>query len=139
MRPLPLMAATLLIPGNHRLRRVPNLADVTTLKTLLESLGAQVEEDLESHSLKINTDHLKDPVASYELVRTMRASILVLGPLLARCGHAKVSLPGGCAIGARPIDQHLKGLERLGATITLEHGYVIAQAPKRPSRQHGLV
>lgn len=125
---LPLMAAALLADGESELHGVPDLADVRTLGKVLDHLGAQVQRD--GDALRIDATTLSGDDAPYDLVRTMRASILVLGPLLARCGEAKVSLPGGCAIGARPIDQHLKGLERLGATITLEHGYVHARTER---------
>lgn len=124
---LPMMAATLLCPGPHRLSCVPNLADIRTLTTLLEHLGASVGRDGET--LTIQSQNIHTLEAPYDLVRTMRASFLLLGPLLARFGRAKVSLPGGCAIGARPVDQHLKGLIALGAEISIEHGYVHAQAP----------
>jgi UDP-N-acetylglucosamine 1-carboxyvinyltransferase len=126
---LPILAATLLSDGASLLRNVPKLRDIETTAALLRFLGRDVV---------VNTPEVKvgatgasfRPEAPYELVRQMRASVLVLGPLLARHGRAKVSLPGGCAIGARPIDQHLKGLEALGATIKVEHGYVIAEAPR---------
>ena len=127
---LPLMAATLLAPGTHQLHGVPDLADVHTLGRLLSSMGATVQFSAADAQLTLETSHIGHLEASYELVRTMRASILVLGPLLARFRRARVSLPGGCAIGARPIDQHLKGLERLGAQIVLAHGYVEAVAPQ---------
>ncbi len=122
---LPALAASLLCEGTHELSRVPDLADVKTLLGLLQSMGATSSR--EKDSVRIDATKVDKLEAPYDLVRTMRASILVLGPLVARFGRAKVSLPGGCAIGARPIDQHLKGLERLGARITLEHGYVLAE------------
>ncbi|MBN1959936.1 MAG: UDP-N-acetylglucosamine 1-carboxyvinyltransferase [Deltaproteobacteria bacterium] len=125
---LPIMAAALLASGKSVLDNVPELADVYTLGKVLEHMGVKVERI--GHCLHIDASYLNHLEAPYELVRTMRASILVLGPLLARFGEAKVSLPGGCAIGARPIEQHLQGLERLGATIKVEHGYVIASAKK---------
>ncbi|MEK7705393.1 MAG: UDP-N-acetylglucosamine 1-carboxyvinyltransferase [Myxococcota bacterium] len=125
---LPLMAAALLAEGESELTGVPDLADVRTLGKVLDHLGARVVR--EGGTLRLDATRLSGDDAPYDLVRTMRASILVLGPLLARRGEAKVSLPGGCAIGARPIDQHLKGLTRLGATITLEHGYVHARAER---------
>jgi UDP-N-acetylglucosamine 1-carboxyvinyltransferase len=123
---LPIMAAALLAPGESTLDNVPDLADVRTLGTVLEQMGMRVRR--QGAVVRLDASSIGSFEAPYDLVRTMRASILVLGPLLARFGQAKVSLPGGCAIGARPIDQHLKGLERLGATIAIEHGYVVAQA-----------
>src|SRR5712671_1486018 len=125
---LPQIAAALLAPGRSVLRGVPDLADVRTLGRLLASMGARVERD--GTSLSIDAQPVTRPEAPYELVKTMRASVLVLGPLLARFGRARVSLPGGCAIGARPIDQHLKALQLLGAKIELAHGYVEATAPR---------
>jgi len=126
---LPQIAATLLASGESRLRGVPDLADVRTLGRLLHHMGAKVERATDG-SLMIDASGVDRPEAPYELVKTMRASVLVLGPLLARFGKARVSLPGGCAIGARPIDQHLKGLQALGAKIELAHGYVEAQAAR---------
>src|SRR6185312_13566763 len=117
---LPIMAAALLAPGESVLEGAPDLADVRTLGQVLQHLGARVSHT--NGTLLIDASKITELEAPYDLVRTMRASILVLGPLLARFGKAKVSLPGGCAIGARPIDQHLKGLERLGADIVIEHG-----------------
>src|SRR4051812_10305913 len=119
---LPQIAATLLAPGKSVFHGVPDLADIRTLGRLLSHMGAQVERD--GTTLRIDAAPVNLPQAPYELVKTMRASVLVLGPLVARFGKARVSLPGGCAIGARPIDQHLKGLEALGAKIVLSHGYV---------------
>ncbi len=121
---LPLMAATLLAPGDHVLHNVPDLRDTRTMLALLESFGGRWQRNEKDGSLLINTDELVNVEASYDLVKTMRASVLVLGPLLARMGHARVSLPGGCAIGARPIDFHIVGLSRLGVDLSLEHGYV---------------
>lgn len=123
---LPLMFATLLADGPHHLGNLPRLRDIRTAEQLLTGLGAKVES--ENGTLRVAADDLNDREAPYDLVRTMRASVLVLGPLLARCGRARVSLPGGCAIGARPINLHLKGLEAMGAEITLDHGYVEARA-----------
>ncbi len=125
---LPLMAAALLAEGPCRLRRVPRLSDVRTLARLLEHLGASVA--FEADGMRIDASGVGGLEAPYELVKTMRASVLVLGPLVARFGRARVSLPGGCAIGARPIDMHLKGLEAMGARIRLEHGYVEVEAPR---------
>jgi UDP-N-acetylglucosamine 1-carboxyvinyltransferase len=121
---LPLIAATLLTPGWHIIHNVPDLRDTRTILVLLESLGAVWKR--EGDTLSINTESLNNLEASYDLVKTMRASILVLGPLLARMGKARVSLPGGCAIGARPIDFHLQGLTKMGAHLELEEGYVTA-------------
>lgn len=123
---LPLLFATLLASGVHRLHNVPRLRDIDTVEKLLTGFGAQIVAD--RNSLEIDAGAIASLEAPYELVRTMRASVLALGPLLARFGRARVSLPGGCAIGARPINLHLKGLEALGAEITLDHGYVEARA-----------
>jgi UDP-N-acetylglucosamine 1-carboxyvinyltransferase len=120
---LPLLAATLLCPGKHILHNVPDLRDTRTMLKLLQMLGASWERVGEM-TLKINSDAVDKFEASYDLVKTMRASVLVLGPLMARFGRARVSLPGGCAIGARPIDFHMQGLKKLGAEITLQQGYV---------------
>ena len=125
---LPLIAATLLARGWHTIHNVPDLRDTRTMLALLENLGAQWK--WENSTLLINTDSLNNFEASYDLVKTMRASILVLGPLLARMGKTRVSLPGGCAIGARPIDFHLQGLKNMGATLALEDGYVTASVKK---------
>jgi UDP-N-acetylglucosamine 1-carboxyvinyltransferase len=122
---LPILAATLLGKGEHRLTNVPDLKDVTTILKLLRRLGVTVQED--GSGLTLNANTLTSHDAPYELVKTMRASILVLGPLLARLGEAKVSLPGGCAIGARPINLHLMGLEKMGCEIEIQNGYVHAR------------
>jgi len=124
---LPALAACLLTEEPVRLRGIPQVRDIRTMVRLLEHIGAQVQADGED--LCVQAAHLSAPEAPYELVKTMRASSLVLGPLVARTGRARVSLPGGCAIGARPINLHLAGLEQLGARIRQEHGYVIAEAP----------
>ena len=127
---LPVVAAALLAEGDHLVRNVPDLADVRTMGRLLSHAGCTVERVPGSPSaVTIRTPPTVKPEAPYELVRTMRASVVVLGPLLARWGQARVSLPGGCAIGARPIDQHLKGLAALGAELKLEHGYVEGRVP----------
>src|ERR1700716_3869996 len=125
---LPCMAAALLTDEPVILENIPQVRDIETTRKLLAAMGAEVELGYgrAQHRTTICARTLSAPEASYELVKTMRASTLVLGPLLARCGRARVSLPGGCAIGARPIDLHIKGLERLGAKITQEHGYVEA-------------
>ncbi|MGD0213701.1 MAG: UDP-N-acetylglucosamine 1-carboxyvinyltransferase [Terriglobales bacterium] len=129
---LPCMAAALLTDEPVILENIPQVRDIETTRKLLAAMGAEVELGYgrAHHRTTICARALAAPEASYELVKTMRASTLVLGPLLARCGHARVSLPGGCAIGARPIDLHIKGLERLGAKITQEHGYVEAAADR---------
>ncbi len=129
---LPVLAASLLADGAHAVRNVPELADVRTMARLLAHMGCSVERGAggDPRAVAVGVPGEIRPEAPYELVKTMRASVLVLGPLLARWGRARVSLPGGCAIGARPIDQHLKGLSALGADIALEHGYVEARAPK---------
>jgi len=132
---LPLLFATLLAPGPHRIGNLPRLRDITTAERLLAELGAEV--DSSNGTVQISTAQINSMEAPYDLVRTMRASVLVLGPLLARYGRARVSLPGGCAIGARPINLHLKGLEALGAEIHLDHGYVEARASQlRGARIH---
>jgi UDP-N-acetylglucosamine 1-carboxyvinyltransferase len=127
---LPLMAACLLTDEALNLSNAPDLADITTMAALLESMGVSVSRNGDSmhHELTLVADRLADTTAPYDLVRKMRASVLVLGPLLARHGEATVSLPGGCAIGARPVDLHLMGLRRLGAEIELSDGYIHATA-----------
>lgn len=125
---LPLMAASLLAPGIHRIGNIPALRDVKTMAHLLRIIGAKVH--LDDHILTIDTRECSFCEAPYELVKTMRASVYVLGPLLARFGHARVSLPGGCAWGPRPVDLHIMGMERLGADIRLEKGYIIAKSQK---------
>jgi UDP-N-acetylglucosamine 1-carboxyvinyltransferase len=129
---LPAMAAALLTEEPVILENIPQVRDIETTRKLLAAMGAEVELGYgrAHHRTTICCRNLTSPEASYELVKTMRASTLVLGPLVARCGRAKVSLPGGCAIGARPIDLHIKGLERLGAKIDQEHGYVEASAER---------
>ncbi len=122
---LPILASSLLATARSTYRNVPELGDVRTMKRLLGDLGAVVEGGGVTH---VDTSHITKLEAPYELVKTMRASALVLGPLVARHGEARVSLPGGCAIGARPIDQHLKGLAAMGARVELEHGVVRARA-----------
>ena len=125
---LPTLAATLLTGERVSLRRIPNVVDIRTMTRLIASIGAKVERGTEGLSVQASGD--LDPTAAYELVKTMRASSLVLGPLAARCGRARVSLPGGCAIGTRPIDMHLAGLKTLGATVRQDRGYIEAVAPK---------
>ena len=123
---LPELCAALLTHEPVRLCNVPRLQDVFTMRKLLLNMGVQVSEQ-EGGELLVNAGPLHTLEAPYELVKTMRASVLALGPLLARFGHAKVSLPGGCAIGSRPVDQHLKGLTAMGAEIAVEHGYMLAR------------
>ena len=129
---LPAMAAALLTAEPVRLTNLPRVRDLFTMKRLLQLMGVRVRPaELQADGeLELCAEKIRQPEAPYELVKTMRASVLVLGPLVARCGEARVSLPGGCAIGARPIDLHLKGLEKLGAEVSLEHGYVHACAPR---------
>jgi UDP-N-acetylglucosamine 1-carboxyvinyltransferase len=137
---LPCMAAALLTDEPVILENIPHVRDIETTRKLLAAMGAEVELGYgrAQHRTTISARNLASPEASYELVKTMRASTLVLGPLVARCGRARVSLPGGCAIGARPIDLHLRGLERLGARITQEHGYVEATTePLKGGRLQG--
>jgi UDP-N-acetylglucosamine 1-carboxyvinyltransferase len=126
---LPIMAALLLAPGRSTLLGVPRLADITVFKELIDQLGSRVDWQ-EDGSLTIDTTTVDNPVGPYDIVRKMRASVCILGPLLARCGRVEVSMPGGCAIGDRPIDLHLIGLRQLGAQIHLKAGYVIAEAPQ---------
>ncbi len=129
---LPILASSLLVrEGRCCFRRIPRLRDIATICTLLETMGARIE--VAGEEVEIDTSCLQRPEAPYELVKTMRASILVLGPLLARCGRARVSLPGGCAIGARPVNLHIHGLEMMGAEIKVEHGYIHG----RCQRLHG--
>ncbi|HZP00670.1 MAG TPA: UDP-N-acetylglucosamine 1-carboxyvinyltransferase [Terriglobia bacterium] len=127
---LPAMAAALLTEQRVVLRNVPRVRDIGTLRSLMEELGVDSSVVHEEHGnrVEIEARRLLNPLAPYELVKQMRASVLVLGPLLARFGHARVSLPGGCAIGARPINLHIRGLERMGARITIDHGYINARA-----------
>jgi UDP-N-acetylglucosamine 1-carboxyvinyltransferase len=125
---LPAMAAALLAPGRSRLTNVPDLQDVRTMCRLLEHLGASCE--LNDSIFNIDASSVAGRDAPYDLVKTMRASVLVLGPMVARFGEARVSLPGGCAIGARPINLHLMGLRKMGAEVQLEHGYAIARAKR---------
>lgn len=124
---LPILFAAILCPGKVNLGNVPNLKDIATTLKLLHTLGCNVTQDTDR--VTIEAEHLS-PEAPYDLVCTMRASVLCLGPLLARIGHAKVALPGGCAIGARPVDQHLKALEKMGAAFELSEGYIIGKCGK---------
>ena len=129
---LPCMAAAILTDDEVTLENIPQVKDIDTERRLLESMGAQVQLGYgrAQHRTTINCRTLSDPVAKYEIVKTMRASSLVLGPLVARMGVARVAMPGGCAIGGRPIDLHIKGLEKMGATIAYEHGYIEARAER---------
>lgn len=132
---LPILCASLLSDGESRLRNVPRLRDISTIGALLSFLGREVTVDIPEVTIAAANKEVR-PEAPYELVRQMRASVTVLGPLVARYGKAKVSLPGGCAIGARPVDQHLRGLETLGAKITVEHGYIRAEARRLVGAEH---
>ncbi|HUF20798.1 MAG TPA: UDP-N-acetylglucosamine 1-carboxyvinyltransferase [Burkholderiales bacterium] len=126
---LPILCASILTPETLRVQNVPHLRDVTTMLTLLGKMGVEFSLD-EKLGVELTAARVDNRVAPYEMVKTMRASILVLGPLLARFGDAKVSLPGGCAIGQRPVDQHIKGLEALGADLRIEHGFILARADR---------
>ena len=124
---LPILCASLLTSETFRATNVPRLNDTTTMLSLLEQMGVNVSID-KKFEVSLTAANLSNLVAPYEMVKTMRAAILVLGPMLARAGEAKVSLPGGCAIGLRPVDQHIKGLQAMGAEIAIEHGYIHAKA-----------
>jgi UDP-N-acetylglucosamine 1-carboxyvinyltransferase len=125
---LPILTAALLTAEPLTVTNVPHLRDVTTMLSLLKQMGVAVVND--KSGIELRAANISNPEAPYEMVKTMRASVLVLGPLVARFGEARVSLPGGCAIGLRPVDQHLKGLQAMGATITMDHGYMIARASR---------
>ena len=129
---LPCMAAAILTEDEVILENIPRVRDIETERRLLASMGAETEiaDGSEGHRINLSCRTLSDPVAKYEIVKTMRASSLVLGPLIARAGMARVAMPGGCAIGGRPIDLHINGLEKMGATIVQEHGYLEARAAK---------
>ena len=127
---LPILCAGLLVPGTLELENVPHLQDVGTTLKLLERMGVRTSRDTQAGTVSLEARDVTSTEAAYDLVKTMRASILVLGPLVARFGEARVSLPGGCAIGQRPVDQHIKGLQALGARIEIEHGYVVAKASR---------
>ncbi len=129
---LPQLCAALLTSEPVTLGNVPQLNDVKTALKLLRHVGVKLEQSSQAHTdqITLQASPINQPEAPYELVKTMRAAILVLGPLLARCGEAKVSLPGGCAIGSRPVDQHIKGLRAMGAEINVEHGYILAKASR---------
>jgi UDP-N-acetylglucosamine 1-carboxyvinyltransferase len=125
---LPIMAATILAPGKSLLKAAPQLSDISVCGKLLQHLGCKIARD-PNGDLSIDSSVIDNPVGEYEIVRMMRASICILGPLLARCGRAEVSMPGGCAIGDRPVNIHIRGLRELGAQIHLKNGYIIAEAP----------
>jgi len=133
---LPELCAALLTAEPVNLLNVPHLQDVATMLKLIRNMGVTAER-LDDGTVALNAGSLTSPEAPYELVKTMRASVLALGPLLARFGHAKVSLPGGCAIGSRPVDQHIKGLTAMGAEIVVEHGYMVAKLPAGQTRLKG--
>jgi len=135
---LPELCAALLTSHPVVLRNVPQLQDVRTMLTLLKNMGV-VAERSEDHTVSLNAGQVATLEAPYDLVKTMRASILVLGPLLARFGRARVSLPGGCAIGSRPVDQHIKGLEAMGAVITVAHGYIEAACHRAKAVSKGRI
>ena len=134
---LPEMCATLLTSEPVRLYNVPRLRDVATMRRLLENMGVQIQTHGERGGMSFQSMEPVNSEAPYELVKTMRASVLALGPLLARTGRARVSLPGGCAIGARPVEQHIKGLQAMGAEIRVEHGYIEASLPAGQKRLKG--
>ncbi len=134
---LPELCAALLTSEPVTLHNVPRLRDVATMRTLLDNMGVKTETHGERGGITLQAADTIQPEAPYELVKTMRASVLALGPLLARFGHAKVSLPGGCAIGSRPVDQHIKGLQAMGAEIDVEHGYMLARLPAGHTRLRG--
>ena len=134
---LPELCAALLTADPVTLHNVPRLQDVSTMLKLVRNMGVEAEREEGTATIRLNAGALDKPEAPYELVKTMRASVLALGPLLARFGHATVSLPGGCAIGSRPVDQHIKGLQAMGAEITVEHGYILARLPEGRSRLKG--
>jgi UDP-N-acetylglucosamine 1-carboxyvinyltransferase len=134
---LPEICATLLTAEPVRLKNVPRLQDVATIRRILGSMGVETETHGERGGMSFKAPDSIEPFAPYDLVKTMRASVMTLGPLLARFGHAKVSLPGGCAIGARPVDQHIKGLQAMGAEIVVEHGYMLAKLPAGMKRLKG--
>ncbi|SJZ87513.1 UDP-N-acetylglucosamine 1-carboxyvinyltransferase [Novilysobacter spongiicola] len=134
---LPILCATLLADGPVRIENVPRLHDVSTTIKLLAEIGVGIEFDpQDDHALVVDPTTVHSQVAPYELVKTMRASVLVLGPLLARYGHAEVSLPGGCAIGSRPVDLHIKGLQSLGAEVSVENGFIKARATRLKGARH---
>jgi len=130
---LPIFTAALLTDEPLIVTNVPHLRDVTTMLNLLAQMGVSVAMD-EKGGVHLSARSISSPIAPYDLVRTMRASVLVLGALTARCGEAQVSLPGGCAIGLRPVDQHIKGLQAMGAEVSIEHGYISVRAKRLRAR-----
>ncbi|MCW5669735.1 MAG: UDP-N-acetylglucosamine 1-carboxyvinyltransferase [Hydrogenophaga sp.] len=134
---LPELCAALLTPEPVTLNNLPRLQDVVTMRKLLDNMGVQTQTREDRSGITLRAAEPIKAEAPYELVKTMRASVLVLGPLLARFGHARVSLPGGCAIGSRPVDQHIKGMQAMGAEIVVEHGYMVAKLPAGKTRLHG--
>ena len=128
---LPILAATLLFDEAVTLKNIPDVKDISTMCILLQSIGKKIEFSKSRNELKIFPNKIKKLLASYSLVKTMRAGVLVLGPLISKYGYAKVSLPGGCAIGSRPVDLHTELLKKMGAKINIENGYIIAKAPKK--------
>ena len=130
---LPIMCASLLSDEPLLLSNVPDLHDVATMRKLLQQMGVVV--DVRGEEMSLHGGHVSKLEAPYDMVKTMRASVLVLGPLVARFGEAKVSLPGGCAIGSRPVDLHIKGLQAMGAQVSIEHGYIHAQVPAHGGRR----
>jgi UDP-N-acetylglucosamine 1-carboxyvinyltransferase len=134
---LPELCAALLTADTVTLENVPRLQDVSTMLKLIRNMGVTAERNDQTGTVTLNAGSLTSPEAPYELVKTMRASVLALGPLLARFGEATVSLPGGCAIGSRPVDQHIKGMQAMGAEIAVEHGYMLAKLPKGQKRLKG--
>ena len=128
---LPILAATLLFDEVVTLKNIPDVKDITTMCILLQSIGKKIEFSKSRNEVKIFPNKIKKLLASYSLVKTMRAGVLVLGPLISKYGYAKVSLPGGCAIGSRPVDLHTELLKKMGAKINIENGYIIAKAPKK--------
>ncbi|MGZ5138995.1 MAG: UDP-N-acetylglucosamine 1-carboxyvinyltransferase, partial [Burkholderiales bacterium] len=126
---LPILCASLLTRDTLSVENVPHLRDVTTMLSLLGQMGVEISVD-DRMGVQLRASRISQAIAPYELVKTMRASVLTLGPLLARCGEARVSLPGGCAIGLRPVDQHIKGLQAMGASINIEQGDMIARAER---------
>src|SRR3990172_638768 len=125
---LPVLTATLLAPGVYKFKNVPTLKDIATMLELLTLFGVKSRREAD-HTLVVDSRDARNAEAPYELVKTMRASVYVLGPLLARFGEARVSLPGGCAWGPRPVDLHIRGMQSLGADVEIDHGYIVARAP----------
>src|SRR5258705_3972532 len=133
---LPVLAATLLAPGIYRFTNVPDLKDISTMLEMLARFGVKSRRTA-PHAIEVDTREQENAEAPYALVKTMRASVYVLGPLLARFGRARVSLPGGCAWGPRPVDLHIKGMEALGARVDIDEGYIVASAPKARDSEFG--